>query len=121
MFKNFPAYLQSRKELYSSVFEELYEHRLKKRIYSASIIRYALLLRDTSIQSNKMLLEDFPLPSLSLLSKISKGKIETIKYAQALKKDGKISEDICLLFDGMCLQKCKEYFGGKLIGSDKNG
>ena len=38
-----------------------------------------------------MLLEDFPWPSLSLLSKIGKGKIDAIKYAQVLKKDGKIS------------------------------
>ena len=68
-----------------------------------------------------MLLEDFPLPSLSLLSKISKGKISFIKYAIALKKDGKISEDICLLFDEMYLQKCEEYFGDELIGSDENG
>ena len=68
-----------------------------------------------------MLLEDFPLPSLSLLSKISKGKITSIKYAIALKKDGKISEDICLLFDEMYLQKCEEYFGDELIGSDENG
>ena len=67
-----------------------------------------------------MLLEDFPLPSLSLLSKIIKRKIDAIKYAQAL-KDGKISEDICLLFDEKHLQKCEEYFGGELIGSDENG
>ena len=33
---------------------------LKKRIYSANIIRHALLLRYTSKQSYKMLLEDFP-------------------------------------------------------------
>ena len=50
-----------------------------------------------------MLLEDFPLPSLSLLSKIGKGKIDAIKYAQALKKDGKTCEDICLLFKEMYL------------------
>ena len=50
-----------------------------------------------------MLLEDFPVPTLSLLSKIGKGKIDAIKYAQNLKKDGKISEDICLLFDEMYL------------------
>ena len=50
-----------------------------------------------------MLLEDFPLPSLSFLCKISKGKIDAIKYAQALKKDGKITDDICLLFDEMYL------------------
>ena len=42
MLINVPGYLQSRKELYSSVFEEIHEHR---------------------IQSYKMLLEDFPLPS----------------------------------------------------------
>ena len=36
-------------------------------------------------------------------------------------KDSKISEDICLLFDEMYLQKCEEYFGGELIGSDENG
>ena len=32
-----------------------------------------------------------------------------------------MSEDICLLFDEMYLQKCEEYFGGELIGSDENG
>ena len=37
-----------------------------------------------------MLFEDFPLPSLSLLSKISIRKIDAIKCAQALKNDGKI-------------------------------
>ena len=67
-----------------------------------------------------MLFEDFPLPFLSLLSKISKGKIDAIKCAQALKKNGKISEDICLLFDEIYLQMCEEYFGVELIGSDQN-
>ena len=67
-----------------------------------------------------MLLEDFTLQSLSLLSKIIKRKIGAIKYTQVF-KDGKISEDICLLFDEMYLQKCEEYFGGELIGSDQNG
>ena len=31
-----------------------------------------------------------------------------------------MSEDICLLFDEMHLQKCEEYFGGELIGSDED-
>ena len=52
-----------------------------------------------------MLLEDFPLPSLSLLGKNGKGKIDAIKYAQALKKDGNISEDNCISFDEMYLKK----------------
>ena len=36
-------------------------------------------------------------------------------------KDGNISEDKSLSFDEMYLQKSEEYFGGELIGSDKNG
>ena len=55
------------------------------------------------------------------LSRISKGKIDAIKYAQALKEDGKMSEDICLVFDKMYIQKRDGYFGGELIGSDKSG
>ena len=38
-----------------------------------------------------------------------------------MKKDGKIFEDICLLFDEMYLQKCEEYYGGEHIGSYENG
>ena len=64
--KYFPAYLRSRKELHSSVFEELYEHRLfLKKIIQQIITWYALQLRYTSIQSYKMLLDDFPLPSFA--------------------------------------------------------
>ena len=62
-----------------------------------------------------------PLTIFVFIKKIGKGKIDAIKYAQALKKDGKISEDVCLLFDEMYLQKCEEYFGGELISSDENG
>ena len=106
MLKNVPAYLQSRKELHSSVFEETDKPRIfLEIIYSANIIWCTLLLRYTSIQSYRMLLEDFPLPPLSLLSKLIKRKVDAIKYVQALKKDGQISEDICLLFDEMYLQK----------------
>ena len=51
----------------------------KKRIYSAEIARYALLLRYTSIQLYRKLLEHFTLPSLSLLHKISSGTIDGVK------------------------------------------
>ena len=71
-----------------------------------------IILRYTSILLYKMLLEDFPLPSLSKLV-----KEKSVLYAQALKKDGKVSEDICLLFDERYSQKCEEYFGGEQIGS----
>ena len=41
----------------------------KKKVFSANIVRSALLLRYTSIQSYKMLLEDYPVSSLSKLIK----------------------------------------------------
>ena len=53
-------------------------------------------------------------------NKIIKRNIDAIKYAQVLKRDGKTSEDICLLFDEMYLQKWEEYFQGELIGSNQN-
>ena len=58
-----------------------------------------------------MLSEDFALPSLSLLSEIGNRKIDTLKYAQALKKDGKTSKDICLSFAEIYLQIHQDYFG----------
>ena len=47
----------------------------KTPVYSVEIVRYTLLLRYTSIQSYWMLLEHFPLPSLSLMHKISSDTI----------------------------------------------
>ena len=46
MIENFPVYFQSQAETCSSLFYELREYKLQKRpVYSAKIIRYALLLR----------------------------------------------------------------------------
>ena len=52
---------------------------------------------------------------------VIKTKIDAIKCAQGLKKDGKIIEDIFLFFDEMYLQKREEYFGSELIASNENG
>ena len=122
MLENFPVYLQSHNEKFCTVFDELREYKLRQRpVYSASVIRFALLLRYTSIQSYKILQNDFPLPSLPLLKKICSGSIDAVKCAQMLKKEGKISEDVCLMFDEMYLQKSEEYFAGNLIGCDGEG
>lgn len=122
MLENFPAYLQSYAEERISIFQELREYTHKKRpVYSANVIRYALLLRYTSVQSYRMLLDEFPFPSLSLLSKISSGKIDAVKCARTLKDMGKISHDVVLLFDEMYLQKSEEYFAGDLLGCDVDG
>ena len=73
--------------------------------YTASLIRYALLLRHTSLQSYRMLLEKFPLPSISLLDKIQTGGIDPLKDVELLRKKGDISEGIVLMLDEMYLQK----------------
>ena len=88
----------------------------KRRINSVNIVGYALFL-DIQRHSHTKFIGRL---SFTTFVKISKGKIDAIIYPQASKKDGKISEDICLLFDEMYLQKCEEYFGGEQIGSKEN-
>ena len=121
MLENFPVYLRTYAENYSSIFEELPQYRFtKKTIYLSNIIRYSLLFRYTSIQSYKVLLQDFPLPSLSLRQKISSGTIDAVKCANALRIEGKIFEDVYMIFDEMYLQKNQEYFGGEMIGCNED-
>ena len=70
MLENFPSYLESQTENFS-IFDELRKRRFKKnQVYSSEVIQYPLLLRYTSLQSFKLLLDEFPLPSISLFNKI---------------------------------------------------
>ena len=122
MLENFPPYLNIQGENFSSVFEELSLRQFKKKeVFSTNLIQYALLLRYTSLQTYKLLLKEFPLPSVSLLNKIIEGNIDIIKTANLLYENGSLSKDIMLIFDEMYLQKCVEYTGGEIIGlSDEN-
>ena len=66
-------------------------------------MQYALLLRYTSLQSYKLLLDEFPLPSISLLNKIKEGEgnIDALKAAKLLLENSSISKGIVVLFDEM--------------------
>ena len=90
-------------------------------VYAPDIIRFALMLRYTSLQPYKLLLDKFRLPSLSLLRKIITRDIDAAKLAKLLKDEEKLSSDVCLIFDEKYLQKCEEYMGGQLIGAPTNG
>ena len=79
------------------------------------------MLRYTSVESYKLLLDEFRLPSLSLLQKTVTGDRDAAKSAKLLKDEGKISSDVCLIFDKMHLQKCEEYTGGQPFGAPTNG
>ena len=69
------------------------------------MLRYALQLRYTSASAYKLLLEEFNLPSLSLLRKITKGKIDPFAAAKLLLETGKISHDVILVFDEIYIYK----------------
>ena len=51
MLENFPSYIRTECEQFSSIFEESQQIKFKKKpIYSANGIRYALMLRYSSLQ-----------------------------------------------------------------------
>ena len=76
MLENFSSYLESQTENFS-IFYELRKRQFKKnQVCYSEIIQYALLLHYTSLQSYKLLLDEFPLPSISLLNKIKEGNID---------------------------------------------
>ena len=89
--------------------------------YSAEMIRFALLLRHTSSQAYQLLLEKFPMPSISLLQKIQQGGVDSLKALKRLHEIGEISSDILLMVDEMYLQKCTQYQAGQYVGEDENG
>ena len=107
MLENFPSHIQTVVCQNKTVFDELKKVRFNMSpVYAPDIIRFGLMLRYTSVQSYKFLLDEVRLPSLSLLQKIVTGDIDTAKSAKLLKDEEKISSDTCLIFDEMYLQKC---------------
>ena len=59
MLESFPSYIQTECEQFSSIFEELQQIKFKKKpIYSGNVILYALMLRYSSLQAYKLLLEE---------------------------------------------------------------
>ena len=125
MLENFPAYLKNKSTEINTILTEFNEIKYYKPqgrpTYSSSVIRYALLLRHTSAQSYKLLLDQLPLPSFSLLRKIQSGGLDAIKAIQLLLDNGSVSSDCVLLVDEMYLEKSAQYHGGKYVGEDEDG
>lgn len=122
MLQNFIPYMKEEVGKFGCVLDEV--HTLKYQthpMYSANLIRYALSLRYSSLSAYKLLLEEFNLPSISFLRKITSGKIDALVAAEVLKNNKSISEDIILMFDEVYLQKCEEYMSGESFGVNENG
>ena len=89
--------------------------------YSSAMIRFALHLRYTSLQSYKLLLEKFSLPSISTLHRIQAGGVDSLKAAKKLREKGHISSDVILMVDEMFLQKEASYQSGDYVAADEEG
>ena len=126
--ENFPSYVRNFfevKNLPDDTLSELELIRYKKTVdkskYSVNMLRYALLLRYTSVQAYKLMLEQFPLPSLRLLKKLTEGGIEPLKATKVLLEQRKIGTDVVLLLDEVYLQKYSQYQDEKLVGAVNEG
>ena len=96
MLENFPNYLQNlNKNDENDLIQELQKRQHYKPKgrppYASKMIRFSLLIRYTSTQAYKILLQKLPFPSLSLLAKLKSGSMDVINAAKMLKDKGAIS------------------------------
>ena len=75
--------------------------------FSTELMRYALLLRYTSAQCYKYLLNHFPLPSFSTLNKLKQDDLDSLNALKVLQRASKISDDILVMVNEMHLRKSK--------------
>ena len=70
--------------------------------YSPKVIRYSLLLWYSSRQAYSLLLNEIPLPSFSLLEKLSRGSLDALKVAKIFLEEERISKD-CTIWNNIPL------------------
>ena len=109
MLENFASYVRNKGTEFNGILEELNNIQFYKPKghpkYSTRLIRFALQLRYNSSQTCRLLLEQLPLPFLSLLRKLASGRVDAVKVIKMLLENGSISEDCVLIVDKMYLQK----------------
>ena len=126
MLENFPPYIRSTAIENQQVLpDELKQRELYKPTgrppLSASMIHFALHLRHTSLQAYKLLLENFPMPSITILNKIQQGGVDSLKALKVLREKGGLSADLILMVDEMYLDKAAQYQGGEYVGAGEEG
>ena len=102
---NFPSAIKEAEETnHFTILDELNQKKwYKTHVYSPEIIRYALLLRHTSLQAYRLIREEFPLPSISFFNRIQRGAVDAIKALKLLKDRGEMSKDLVMLVNEMIL------------------
>ena len=123
MLVNFVSYVKA--SVKPSLLDELQKIRNMqpkgRPPFSAEVMRFALRVRYTSKTAYDALLEEFPLPSLSVLQKLCQGGKDSMKAAKLLLEKGEIDRDVVLMLDEMHLQKEESFQGGSTVGKDENG
>ena len=64
-------------------------------------------------------LKELPLPSLSVLKKLTSGEVESLKVAKLLLEKQMVSTDCVLIINEMYLQKSVQYHSGDFVGQDE--
>ena len=82
--ENFSSYIRNNTtDNYNELLNELNQRNFRKPherpLYSASMIWYALPLRNMLLQVNRLLLEKFPMLSFPLLDEIQQGGVDALK------------------------------------------
>ena len=86
MLENFASYIRNKGIEYNIILKELtniqHYQPQGRPPYSSMMIRFALLLRYSSLQTYKLLLKQLPLPSLTLLKRLTTGVVDAVKVAK---------------------------------------
>ena len=84
LLENFAAYIRNIPDtIPTKILDEM-----KEKVYNY-----------TSRQAYSLLLNEFPLPSISYLRQLSAGGVDAIKAATLLREESKIREDVELMLD----------------------
>ena len=125
MLVNLPNYCKNQSpSTETDVIKELldisYYNPKGRPLYSTKTLRFALMMRYTSNAAYCYLRHFLPLPSYSLLHKLSIQDIDTIKALVTLRNNKQVGNDVILLLDEMYLQQQVQYDGQALTGCDSN-
>ena len=121
MLTNLPVYCKNaERTCETNVINELiklqYYNPKGRPPYSATVLRFALIIRYTSNSAYKYLKRFLPLPSYFLLRKLKSQSVDTSKGLCALRDNLLFSDNVVLLLDKMYIQQEVQYDGRELIG-----
>ena len=105
MLETFASYIKQKGEECSVILKELnniqYYQPQGRPKFSSILIRFALMLQYSSCQTYKLLLKKLPLPSMSVLGKLTSGEVDSLKVAKLVLENQTVSSDCVLIIDEM--------------------